>query len=204
MFPAHHNSLLFILRLTCCLAPSPWNLKQAHLGVLSSGETWVGNHLFRQTLLYLECITSILQLWLHSWGMEVGPWKGLGANFHCTEHSLSVGIELSSCLIDSKPCEVDITFWLITWGPWSSSKPAGLVDRGLPWSLHCLCPRGHRLSGWVLPTSGSSAHSSKANSWEVNVTERKAAWIRKASNLGRRWTRVPRPTPKILLRWDSF
>lgn len=98
MFPAHHNSLLFILRLTCCLASSPWNLKQAHLGVLSFGENWGDNQLFRQTLLYLECITSILQLWLHSWGMQVGPWKGLGDNFHCTEHSLNVGIELSVTL----------------------------------------------------------------------------------------------------------
>ena len=33
---------------------------------------------------------------------------------------------------------------------------------------------------------------------------RKDALIRKAGNVGRRWTRVQRPTPEILLSHDSF
>ena len=52
-------------------------------------------------------------------GWRWGHKRGREITF--TEHSLGMGMALSSCLIHSKPCEVDITFQWGNWGPESSS-----------------------------------------------------------------------------------
>lgn len=54
-----------------------------------------------------------------------------------------------------------------------------------------------------LPVWWFTAQKSKPSERQLLV-ERENAFIRKASNLGRRWTHVPRPTLKILLSHDSF
>ena len=56
----------------------------------------------------MHLFNSVLQLWLNR-GMEVGLRKGEGTNF--PEHSLGVGLTLSTCLIHPDPCEADIAFW---------------------------------------------------------------------------------------------
>ena len=56
----------------------------------------------------------------------------------------------------------------------------------------------------MLPNSCSAAHHSKANNGEPVLVERKVCFNQKASNLKRRRTHVPEPTPQILLSHESF